>query len=110
DGLLPKSSQMALFRILQECLENIVAHARARNVGVTLTNDGSRVTLHVTDDGKGFDLMRNRMRRADSSGLSVMEERANMLGGFLSISSEQGRGTDVALTIPAAGMRQETST
>jgi PAS domain S-box-containing protein len=102
DSLLPRSSQMALYRLLQECLENIVTHAYARNVGVTLTNDGSHITLHVTDDGRGFDLIRTRTRRSAGSGIAVMEERAIMLGGILSISSEQGRGTDVALTVPAA--------
>jgi two-component system NarL family sensor kinase len=101
DPFLPKPSQIVFYRILDECLENISAHAHARNVSVLVSSLADRIFMHVTDDGIGFDLPEVRMMSSEGSGIAVMEERAKMLGGMLSISSEKDKGTQVALSIPA---------
>ncbi len=100
DHLFPRPSQIVLFRILQECIGNIERHSHARNVSVLVSSYGDRVTMYVTDDGRGFDLPRTRLMQTEGSGLALMGERSKLLGGVLSISSEVGKGTQVALTIP----------
>jgi PAS domain S-box-containing protein len=106
DPFLPKPSQIVFYRILDECLENISAHAHARNVSVLVSSLADRIFMHVTDDGIGFDLPQVRMMSSEGSGIAVMEERAKMLGGMLSISSEKDKGTQVALSIPAPAVVQ----
>ncbi|MGE5239658.1 MAG: PAS domain S-box protein [Chloroflexota bacterium] len=102
DHFFPRPSQIVFYRILYECLSNIERHAHARNVSVLVSSYGDRVTMYVTDDGRGFDLPRAKLVMSDASGLALMDERAKILGGVLSISSEVGKGTQVALTVPVA--------
>ena len=88
--------EQTIYRIAQECIENIVNHSRAKNFSVSLQSDGY-TTLTIQDDGIGFDM------KSDVSsghfGLIGMRERAELAGGKLKISSEKGKGTQVVLTI-----------
>jgi signal transduction histidine kinase len=97
DPLLPEQLATALYRIVQESLTNVTRHAQASRVQISLTCEGGRLYLQVSDDGIGLDPAR---QRADSFGLIGITERVRALGGELNISSQPGCGTRVAVTIP----------
>jgi two-component system, NarL family, sensor histidine kinase UhpB len=88
----------ALFRIFQETLTNIGKHANATRVKVRLLSDKRNVQLKVGDDGRGI-AATDRLK-AKSFGIRGMVERANALGGNLSVSRASGGGTNVALKLP----------
>jgi len=85
-----------LYRMVQEALTNVVKHAEATRVAVTLTEDDDLVEVIVEDDGKGFD----RSEPSAGFGLMGMRERANLLGGELTVSSAEGSGTTIRALIP----------
>jgi two-component system sensor histidine kinase UhpB len=97
---LPAEIKTALFRVAQEALTNIVRHAHARSAQVRLACEAGGVILSVEDDGCGFDSERLARGGRPSWGLLGMEERANLLGGELTITSRLGLGTRVAVRIP----------
>ena len=88
----------AFFRILQESLSNIVRHAHATNVRVELKSSGRDLTMTVIDNGIG--LGERERGKAGSFGLVGIEERISILGGAFSISSTDGEGTTVAVSVP----------
>jgi signal transduction histidine kinase len=96
DGRLPPDVETALYRIVQECLTNVVKHARASRVSVLLTRSGGAVKAVVEDDGRGFDV---DARPEHGSGLVGMRERLALLGGRLEVESSE-RGTTVAADVP----------
>ena len=98
DRELPADVTMTLYRIAQEALNNVVKHAEATQVDITLLNQPDRVTLHIRDDGRGFD---PQAIPAGHMGISIMAERAQKIGGSLQIQSQPGRGTEVSVTWPA---------
>ena len=91
----------AVFRIFQEILTNIARHAAASEAKVEVNVDAAKLTLRVTDNGKGFD--RLRLSDPKALGLLGMRERALLLGGAIEIESRAGAGTTVTLEIPLAG-------
>ena len=101
---LPEDVETACFRIGQEALSNIVRHAHAKSVEVTLENGGEELRLTVADDGDGFDIERFRRpeERRRHVGLIAMSERASLAGGRLDIESAPGEGTRVVATFPFA--------
>jgi signal transduction histidine kinase len=98
---LDPSMDLALLRISQEALHNIKKHASARNVNITLSYMPDALALDVADDGQGFDAARSNRR---GFGLTSMRERAEELGGELTIESEPGKGTKIAVLIPLPEM------
>lgn len=94
---LEEAQAIALFRIVQESLTNILRHARADKVVISLIKDGDDYVLKVRDNGKGFD---PSSTKKNSFGLVGIRERALMLGGFASINSRPGSGTEIMVTIP----------
>jgi len=94
---LDRATKLALFRIAQEALANVVRHARAMEVHANLLYKRGAITLSVEDDGEGFDV---GAQRRSTLGLPLMEERTIHLGGKLSIESTKGRGTYVEAEIP----------
>lgn len=99
---LEPTVESGLFRIVQEALTNVVRHASASRVEVTIETNEHGVTTTVTDDGVGFD-PEARSIRARRLGLTSMRERAQALGGTLVITSGAGRGTMVSVKIPTHG-------
>jgi len=97
-GELSSGAALALYRIAQEAMGNAVTHGAATRVDVRLTRSNGRVTLSVTDDGKGFDA--NRVGGSGGLGLINMRERARQLNGTFEVSSEPAGGTTVLVTIP----------
>lgn len=92
--------KIAVFRIAQEALTNVVKHAQAKTAQVTLTYAEKYVKVRVSDDGKGFDLDTASTGKRVSWGLKGMEERASLLGGKFEVQSRPGQGTTVEVSIP----------
>lgn len=90
--------ESALYRIAQESLNNVVKHADASHVRVAINEDGSRVTLIVEDDGRGLGEQEGDRQ---GFGLIGMRERAEQLGGELTITSAEDGGTRVTAVLPA---------
>lgn len=101
----PAEQSLALYRLAQEALTNIVKHSCANNVEVTLEEKGKRLFLQVADDGRGFDysvyLSRPRRRKEDRLGLGLngLRQRIELLGGRLWIKTAPGKGTKIGATI-----------
>ena len=91
--------ELAIYRVLQEALQNVHKHAQASAVGIVWQRSAGNWVLHVTDDGIGFDLVK-AARRAKSVGLLSMRERAALIGGTLNIQSSPGKGSAVTLQLP----------
>jgi len=89
---------LALFRILQEALNNVSKHSNATLVKIYLRNESGKLVLEIMDNGIGFD--RNTSGRQDSYGLIGMKERIILLKGELDIISEVGQGTCVRVEMP----------
>ena len=90
---------MPLYRMVQEALTNVARHAEASEVVVSLYRDPSgKITLNISDDGKGLPKEDKRTRR--SFGLIGMRERVVMLGGEMRIHSQPGAGTSIEIVIP----------
>ena len=99
---LPENVRLALFRIYQAALTNVVRHAQADKVVVRLHLDAEQVMLEVEDNGRGFDLPQRwiELARQGHLGLVGMVERAEAVGGQLTVQSEPGRGTVIRVTVP----------
>ncbi|MEU8779395.1 sensor histidine kinase [Streptomyces sp. NPDC048606] len=96
---LPTPYEVALLRIAQSALANVVRHARAGRAGITLTFMDDSVTLDVVDDGEGFEPARAPSGEG-GFGLPAMRARAESLGGLFTVESDPGQGTAVAVTLP----------
>ncbi|MFC4785035.1 sensor histidine kinase [Nocardioides sp. MAHUQ-72] len=97
---LPMPVQTALLRSAQGALANVVQHAQASHVRITLTDDRPLVRLVVADDGIGFDPAVVRARSSsDSFGLRAIEERVEQLGGTLDVVTRPGHGTTLVVTV-----------
>jgi signal transduction histidine kinase len=97
---LARSVEDNLLRIGQEAMNNAVKHAQAQRIFVNLVFDARRVQLSVRDDGHGFDDQVAGNGRAGHFGLIGMRERAEQIGGTLSIHSNKGSGTEVVADVP----------
>jgi signal transduction histidine kinase len=98
DSKLPRPLATAFFRTFQESLTNVARHAGARQVDVGLRRKRGRLTLEVSDDGRG--ISDEAVAGAKSLGLLGMRERARRLGGQFAISGALGQGTTVTLSVP----------
>jgi len=99
---LPADTELALYRILQETLQNVEKHARARHVTVNLTKPGGFVQLTINDDGIGFDPDHHPARQKGKGGFGLlgMRERAAFVGGILKVKSTRRTGTEIEIRIP----------
>lgn len=104
DRRLPAPVETALYRIVQEALNNAGRHGGARRVEVTIESGTGMVRCHILDDGAGFDVAVAR-GGAEGSGLGLLgiRERVSALGGDLEIDSTPGHGTEISITIPLGG-------
>jgi signal transduction histidine kinase len=91
-----------LYRIAQEAINNAQRHGGAKNISVSLSGDDHKVLLEVADDGCGMDasLMTVNGKPNHGTGLQIMEYRASVIGGKLSILAGRNKGTTVRCTIP----------
>jgi two-component system, NarL family, sensor kinase len=103
---VPDHIELALYRIAQECLQNVVKHAKATSARLTFAVDtgdsGEVARLEIVDDGVGFDTFEHPLGSDEMGGYGLlsMAERAEIVGGRLNIRSRPGSGTAVTATIP----------
>lgn len=99
---LAPETELVLFRIAQEALNNVKKHAQARSATITVKFAPESVEMVVQDNGRGFTLAGSveELAVAGHLGLIGMRERAHLLGGNLSIQTEPGRGTKITITAP----------
>lgn len=99
---LPSEVEVSGFRIVQEALTNVIRHARAQQVTIELRQEKTALSLSIADDGVGFDVDAARQRAAAgrSLGLIGMQERAELAGGQVSISSTPRHGTRITVLFP----------
>ena len=96
DDRLPEHVEVALYRIAQEALQNVQKHAGARMARLTFTADAELARLEVRDDGVGF----SAEGPTSGYGLNSMAERAELIGGTVTIRSRPGAGTSVMTVVP----------
>ncbi|MDQ0269104.1 sensor histidine kinase [Cytobacillus purgationiresistens] len=94
---LPSQYEVALFRLIQEAVQNAIKHAESSEIMVKLEINRMRVAVVIKDDGKGFNI---NEKKAQSFGIIGMRERVELLEGQLSIDSKIGKGTIVIIQIP----------
>lgn len=93
---LAPNIEQVFYRIAQETLENTARHANAYMVTVDLHEEDSKLTMHIQDDGRGFNV--NEVHGEGHFGLKGMHERALTIGAELTVESQPGRGTSVRLS------------
>lgn len=100
DLVLPQHTETLLFRIAQEAIRNVVAHAEAANIRIAVTGDGASVALEVSDDGRGFAAT---ARDAHGHfGLRMLDDLAREEGGTLTVDSTPGEGTRIRVEVPVS--------
>ena len=97
---LPSEMEVALFRIIQEALQNVHKHAKATEVTIKIELKTAFASAVIKDNGEGFD---TNIKKDGSFGLLGMRERVNMLDGKLTINSNLGKGTLILVQIPIKG-------
>jgi signal transduction histidine kinase len=90
----------AIFRIIQEALNNVQKHSGAKTAEVVVTLQPGRIAARIRDDGSGFDPANPPTGGRQQLGLIGMRERAEALGGRMEIQSEPGRGTELEVEFP----------
>ncbi len=97
---LSEPTEIILLRIGQEAIVNAIKHARAAKIEVELSFESRYVRLRVQDDGCGFDPEKENTSDDGHFGMVGMRERANQLGGCLTVNSAPGQGTDIEVKVP----------
>jgi two-component system sensor histidine kinase UhpB len=92
---LPPEVELVIYRVAQEALTNVLRHAGAREVIISLSRGEDSVVLAVADDGRGLPA------QVSERGLRGMRERAMLIDSELSVASSAGAGTKVVLSVPA---------
>ena len=108
DTRLAEHIEIALYRIAQECLQNVVKHANATSARLTFAVDNDSARLEIVDDGVGFDTFEHPLGSDEMGGYGLlsMAERAELVGGRLNIRSRPGSGTAVTATIPLPSVKE----
>jgi len=99
---IPPELETALFRTIQEGLNNIAQHAQARHTLVRLTSADSQIIAEIEDDGVGFDLQELHGVHEGMRGIGLldMRERVSLVGGQMRIDSRPGGGTRIRIQVP----------
>lgn len=109
-GSLPQQTEVILYRLVQECCNNIGKHSAATSVNISVSSTDGKVRLAVEDNGVGFEV-EEALARRDSFGISGMRERVALLGGDFDVVSypvgtrsktQRGRGTRISISLPIA--------
>lgn len=101
---LDDTKATAIFRIVQESMTNVMRHAQASSVAVSLKHEEGALLLEIQDNGRGFD--KESAQLGASFGLLGIRERVLVLGGSLAIDTEKGRGTTLTIRIPNSTGKQ----
>jgi two-component system sensor histidine kinase DegS len=102
DMRLPSGMEVAIFRLVQECVTNALKHAKATSVNLEITFQKQMVKITIQDNGVGFNVELTEARASAGShfGLMGMRERVELLEGRLDIESAIGEGTRISMLIP----------
>ncbi len=101
EKVLPSGIEVTLYRIAQEALTNVVRHAQAQTVQITLTQENQAILMSIQDDGCGFDPhVATAVSEQRHLGLISMRERAAIAGGSLTLDTESGVGTRLTVRLP----------
>jgi glucose-6-phosphate-specific signal transduction histidine kinase len=112
-GRLPQHTEIIIYRLVQECCNNVAKHSHASNVNISVSSSDGWVRLAVEDNGVGFKV-EEALARKDSFGLSGMRERVALLGGRFEVRSHprsgngspdrvrKRRGTKILIRLPVA--------
>jgi signal transduction histidine kinase len=98
---LSREKATAVFRILQEALTNVLRHARATKVNITIAEEGGEFAFEIRDNGRG--ITEDEKAGSQSLGLIGMRERAHLVGGRIEVSGVEARGTVLTLRVPIHG-------
>ena len=93
---LKKEYELALYRITQELINNVLRHAEAKHVSLQIGHRDEKIILMMEDDGKGFDINAHK----DGYGLNNLDARTKLMQGIMTIDSQPGKGTSVLIEIP----------
>ncbi|MDD4857405.1 MAG: ATP-binding protein [Candidatus Krumholzibacteria bacterium] len=99
DENLPGQISLVLYRVAQEALTNVVRHAGASHVAISLTKGYPSVIMEIEDNGRGFSLKQGKTR-SKGFGLVSMRERVELMGGTFQIKSSRGKGTTIRVKVP----------
>ncbi len=99
---MPEHIEVSLFRVIQEAINNIGKHANAKHAHIRLARQDSKVSVMISDDGKGFnaDRVMESSVHGNNVGLLGMQERVRLLNGSIQIHSQEGAGTEISIDIP----------
>jgi two-component system NarL family sensor kinase len=102
DGIFGDKAEFNIFRIVREGINNIGRHSQATNASVTIKRDKHAIVIAIEDNGRGFDVEKLQHAPDGGTGLKLLRERAQMIGGEVMINSIPGRGTNITirLTLP----------
>ncbi len=95
---LDSNTEAVLYRIIQECVNNVLKHAEANHLDIAILKDGGFINITIEDNGKGFDS--NDMQNVEGIGLKNIASRVQFLNGAIEYSSKINAGTLVAIHIP----------
>src|SRR5262249_34328462 len=102
DGLFNQESDIHVYRIVQESINNVLKHSGATEAAVVVKRQGETVSVSIRDNGRGFDtnLPPQNGRHESGFGLNGINERARILRGKVTINSRPGQGTNVSVELP----------
>lgn len=92
---------VSVYRVVQECLNNIDKHADAEKIIFSCKNNGNKCAISIQDDGKGFDM--DKSPEGKHFGLTLMKERIKLINGKIQISSKENKGTCIQIEVPLEG-------
>jgi len=95
---IDNNTEAVLYRVIQECVNNVIKHAGATRLDISLINDADGISVTIEDNGKGFDA--SFINKKKTLGLLGMKERTIMMGGTYVISSKPGEGAIVMISVP----------
>ncbi len=98
---LPRQTEVAAYRIIQECCNNVARHSSARRLTVWLRTADGRLKMRIEDDGVGF-RVEEALSKEESYGLAGIRERVALSGGRLHLASRPGHGTKISVELPVS--------
>ncbi|MFT4022266.1 MAG: ATP-binding protein [Flavihumibacter sp.] len=105
DLLLPAKQKLMMFRVIQEQVNNILKHAKATNLLISISYHPKHCRLEITDDGIGFEL--SSAKRKNGVGLSNIYSRAALFNGDVQIVTSTGKGCQLVITVPHTLQKNE---
>ena len=105
DARMPETVETMLYRIVQECVNNVIKHSGANKLDLSVLRDDEGLQINVQDNGKGF----NPQRADEGIGLKNIRSRVQFLKGEVEFDSAVGRGTSVSIFVDAIHLETPTA-